>query len=480
MSDDAGGKSPRFIHKLGRWLNLFSPEPSPRKLLFFLAIPLQLIALAVSGTGYATGGAGYWVSGIVLWLLWFFIMFLIVIPQTDTLLQQSRVWLRPLAKTFFYFLLIVGVAEGALLGVFVPGYLSSGADNDFAQALKELEYGFQYNDGAALTHQAAENLLDGKDPYGNGNIIEAFLKFDGSYERTTPLQVGRFANVFPYPTREQFKQIWDSAVQNPWPPPPELVSDVCYPAGSFLLVTPFIAAGINDIRFIYLIFVIGGLIYTVWRIRGRRRLLFIGVALISLELWNGLAIGETSCLIFPFLLIAWVALGEKNWLSAIFMGLAVATKQTAWFFLPFYLILLWRTTRPKTAVATIGIIAAIFVAFNAYFIASDPSLWLRSITSPMTEPMFPLGVGFIALVTGGLINVQTSLPFTIMELVVLIGGAVWYFRNCRRYPETGLLLSVLPLFFAWRSLWTYFFYVTIIILARMLIKEPGNSYELIE
>jgi hypothetical protein len=480
MSDNAGGKSPRFIHKLGRWLNLFSPEPSPRKLLFFLAIPLQLIALAVSGTGYATGGAGYWVSGIVLWLLWFFIMFLIVIPQTDTLLQQSRAWLRPLAKTFFSFLLIVGVAEGALLGVFVPGYLSSGADNDFAQALKELEYGFQYNDGAALTHQAAENLLDGKDPYGNGNIIEAFLKFDGSYERTTPLQVGRFANVFPYPTREQFKQIWDSAVQNPWPPPPELVSDVCYPAGSFLLVTPFIAAGINDIRFIYLIFVIGGLIYTAWRIRGRRRLLFIGVALISLELWNGLAIGETSCLIFPFLLIAWVALGEKNWLSAIFMGLAVATKQTAWFFLPFYLILLWRTTRPKTAVATIGIIAAIFVAFNAYFIVSDPSLWLRSITSPMTEPMFPLGVGFIALVTGGLINVQTSLPFTIMELAVLIGGAVWYFRNCRRYPETGLLLSVLPLFFAWRSLWTYFFYVTIIILARMLIKEPGNSYELIE
>ncbi|MBN1161874.1 MAG: DUF2029 domain-containing protein, partial [Dehalococcoidales bacterium] len=359
-------------------------------------------------------------------------------------------------------------------------YLSSGADNDFARSLKELQYGFKYNDGAALTHQAAENLLDGKNPYGTGNIIEAFLEFEGSYERTTPLQVGRFADVFPYPTREQFKQIWDSAVHNPSPPPPELVSDVCYPAGSFLLVTPFIAAGINDIRFIYLIFVIAGLLYTVWQIPGRRRILFIGIALISLELWNGLAIGETGSLIFPFLLIAWIALGEKNWLSAIFMGLAVATKQTAWFFLPFYLILMWRTTQPKSTAAAIGIIAAVFFAFNAYFIIDGPSLWLLSITSPMTEPMFPLGVGFISLVTGGLIDLQTSLPFTIMEVLVLIGGVIWYYRNCKRYPEAGLLLSVLPLFFAWRSLWIYFFYITIIILARMLIKEPDNSYESVE
>jgi hypothetical protein len=478
MGDKVGGKSPLFINKLGRWLNPFSPEPSPRKLLFFLAVLIQLIALAVSGTGYATGGAVYWVAGIVLWLLWFFIMFLIVIPQTDTLLERSRVWLRPFAKTLFYILLIVGIAEGAILGVFAPGYLSSGADNDFARALKELQYGFKYNDGAALIHQAAENLLDGKNPYGNGNIVKAFLKFEGSYERTTPMQVGRFAEVFPYPTREQFKQVWESAVPNPSPPPPELVSDVCYPAGSFLLVTPFIAAGINDIRFVYLIFVIGGLIYTAWQIPGRRRLLFIGFCLISLELWNALAIGETGSMIFPFLLIAWIALGEKNWLSAIFMGLAVATKQTAWFFLPFYLILLWRTTQPKTVAATIGIIAAVFVAFNAYFIAIDPSMWLKSIASPMTEPMFPLGVGFISLVTSGLINIQASLPFTIIEVLVLIIGAVWYFRNCRRYPEAGLLLSVLPLFFAWRSLWTYFFYIAIIILARMLIKEPQDSHEL--
>ena len=460
---------------LKKWLAFIPDNTSPRILLIYFSVLLQLIALAVSGTGYATGGAIYWLTGMIIWILWFFIMFLIVIPRTDTLLQRYRVWLQPVARTIFIILLIVGIAEGGMLGVFAPGYIKSGASNDFVRALEEMSYGFQYNDGAALIQQASENLLDGKNPYAHGNIVAAFMKYGGSFDRTTPLQLGRFTNIFPYPTREQFKQVWDEAVKNPSPPPPELESHVCYPAGSFLLVTPFVAAGIDDIRFIYLIFVVAGLVYAAWLIPARRRLLFIGVALISLEIWNGLAIGETSTMIFPFLLIAWIALGKNNWLSAVFMGLAVVSKQTAWFFLPFYLILLWRISPPRTLAYVIGIIAAIFVSFNAYFIIIDPAMWLRSIASPMAEPMFPLGVGIISLVTGGLINIHTSLLFTIMEVVVFIIGVIWYFRNCRRYPEAGLILAVLPLFFAWRSLWTYFFYVAIIILARILINEPDQS-----
>jgi hypothetical protein len=480
MQEQVRDESRFSLKNLGKWLNPVPSEAAPRFSLFFFAISVQLIALAFSGIGYATGAAVYWIIGLIIWLLWFLLIFLIVIPRTDRLLQRSQGWLKQGAKILFIVLLIVGIAEGAILGLLAPWYLDSGAENDLARSLEELQHGFQYNDGVALIHQAAENLLDGKNPYAHSNIIEAFIKYEGAYDRTTPLQLGRFSDVFPYPTQEQFKQIWDSAVQNPSPPPPELESRVCYPAGSFLLVTPFIAAGINDIRIIYVIIVIASLIYTAWRIPSRRRPLFIGVVLVSLELWNGLAIGETGILVFPFLLIAWVALGEKNWLSAIFMGLAVASKQTAWFFLPFYLILLWKTTQPKTVAGTIGIIAAIFIAFNAYFIIDDPSLWLQSIASPMTEPMFPLGVGFISLVTSGVIDVQTSLPFTILEGVVLITAVIWYFRNCVRYPESGIVLSVLPLFFAWRSIWTYFFYIAIIILARMLLKEPDQSQGLVD
>jgi hypothetical protein len=89
--------------------------------------------------------------------------------------------------------------------------------------------------------------------------------------------------------------------------------------------------------------------------------------------------------------------------------------------------------------------------------------------------MFPLGVGIISLVTGGVAAVQSPLLFNIMEIAIAITAVIWYFFKCRRYPETGLILAVLPLFFAWRSLWGYFFYIDIIILAAIMLNEYSRE-----
>ena len=473
MAEQAKGKHHLWLKSPGKRLTFIPEDTRPRVLLFFFAVVLQLIASGVSGVGFTLNGPNYWLAGTVLWALWLVLMFFIVTPRTDTLLQRHTGFLRRGATIIFIAVLLMGIAEAVLLGFYSSAYMKAGEKNIYGKLVEQMQHGFQYNDGTALSQQAAENLLKGENPYANANIVTALEAFHGAYDRVTPLRVGRFAAAFPYPTTAQLKELWDAARQNPSPLPPELESQVCYPAGSFLLVAPFIAAGIKDIRFIYFIFVIAGLVYAAWRIPGRKKFLFIALVLVSLELWNTLAVGETGIMIFPMLLIAWIALGENNWLSAIFMGLAVATKQTAWFFLLFYLILLWRTGKQKTLAATIGIIAAVFVVTNGYFIAKNPGLWLDSVASPMVEPMFPLGVGLITIVTGGFVHIQSSLPFTAMELIVLVGAVVWYYRNCRRYPEAGLMLAVLPLFFAYRSLWTYFFYVTIIILSRMLIKSEA-------
>jgi hypothetical protein len=95
--------------------------------------------------------------------------------------------------------------------------------------------------------------------------------------------------------------------------------------------------------------------------------------------------------------------------------------------------------------------------------------------SPMTDPMFPLGGGLVALVSGGFLHIQSSLPFTFMEGVVFILGILWYFRYGRRYPQTGPILAILPLFFAWRSLWSYFFYVAIIALAYITANDDTDG-----
>jgi hypothetical protein len=65
-----------------------------------------------------------------------------------------------------------------------------------------------------------------------------------------------------------------------------------------------------------------------------------------------------------------------------------------------------------------------------------------------------------------------------MEVLVMLAGIAWYWRNCRRYPHTGILLAVVPLFFAWRSSWWYFFGADIILLAVIIIEDYGGRTRL--
>jgi len=217
-----------------------------------------------------------------------------------------------------------------------------------------------------------------------------------------------------------------------------------------------------------------GLATAIVKAPNNTRLWLLGAALASLEIWQSIASGETGTLVFPFLLGAWLLWRRKLWLSAICMGIAVATKQVAWFFLPFYLILIFRSTGWKQAAGTLGIVGAIFAAFNIVFIAQNPSLWLSSVLAPMMDKFFPMGVGPVSLVVSGYIKTQSSLIFSLMEIAAMIVAIVWYWRNCRRYPHTGIILAVIPLFFAWRSSWWYFFYFDIMLLAVIVVEDYGK------
>ena len=447
-----------------------SVEATPRPLLFFFAIVLELAASAVAGIAFALGINALWIVGAVLWTAWFVLIFLVLNPAADRVFKDKIKILKRGALGIFITLFVLGYAEfGALF--FFHAHYTGNTSSTFMQLTEALGHGLQYNDGTALCHQATNNILAGKNPYANSNIITALLAFNGSFDRVTPLRVGQFANVFPYPTDQQLLDLWNQAIKNPSPPPAELVSTMSYPAGSFLLPAPFMAAGVTDMRVVYLIFVVAALAYAVWQMPKQRRWLFIGVVLISLELWNSIADGETGTLCFALALVAWVALQRNLWVSAVFMGLAVATKQTAWFLLPFYLILLFRTMPLKRLISVIAVIAGVFLVFNLPFALMNLRLWFNSIMSPMTDPMFPLGVGAITLVTSGAIGIRSALPFTVAEVLVFAIALVWYYRYCRRYPQFAPVLAILPLFFAWRSLWNYFFYSALMSLAGILVTR---------
>jgi hypothetical protein len=458
-------------------INFLDFAPNPRIILFYFIVPLQLIASAVSAVGFVQRSAVFFLSGSVLWLLWFIAIFITGTRSADRRLAKYSTRLKNIARVVFVICLIVGILELVMLIGFHT-YLNDIKPSGWTNIWNSFDEGFGYTDATALTHQATENFLAGKNPYSNTNVVQALLEFNPHPDRVTPLRVGRFANSFPYPTEQELDGVWNLVIQNPQQPPPEYVSKLSYPAGSFLLAAPFVLAGVHDFRIVYLAFVILGLAYAAYLIPSNKKLLFIGITLISFDLWNSIADGETGSLVFPFLLLAFMLAKHKFWLSAIFMGIAVATKQTAWFFLPFYLIIIFKNASLSKFGYAVLIIAGVFSAFNLPFMISDLKLWFASIFDPMSGDMFPLGIGIVTLVTSGLWHVYSPLAFDIIEFCVMAAGFFWYLINYSKYPYAGPVLAITPLFFAWRSLWPYFFYTVIIILAMMLVdkyEEPSSQ-----
>jgi hypothetical protein len=412
------------------------------------------------------------VSGTVVWLIFFVVLFMVAVPASDRRLRKHLGGLRNTARTIIISLLVLGIALIAFISIVgLDTFFREDPDSGLSELLISLDNVFGYNDATSLSHQATQNLLDGKNPYEEANIIAAMIEYNGEIDKITPLREGRFADVFPYPTMEQLEQFWEDVSLTPEQTPVEIESKFNYPAGGFLLPAPFLAIGIDDFRFIYIILLVPVIAYVIYQLPSRYRIHFIIALVASLELWISLASGETGFLFFPLLFLGWILYKKNWWASALFLAGAIVIKQLAWFMLPFYLILIFRTKGWRQMTLSLLIIAVVFFAANGYFLAKDPGLWINSVAAPVTDNMFPLGVGIISIVSGGYADIQSPLIFTILELAVAVAAVLWYFFKCHRYPETGLLLAVLPLFFAWRSLWGYFFYVDVIILASILINE---------
>jgi hypothetical protein len=70
--------------------------------------------------------------------------------------------------------------------------------------------------------------------------------------------------------------------------------------------------------------------------------------------------------------------------------------------------------------------------------------------------MYPLGEGVIALATSGVLPLWPRFVYAGLELATLVACLLLYVRICRRQPGTGPVLALIPVAFAWRSLFTYF------------------------
>ena len=327
-----------------------------------------------------------------------------------------------------------------------------------------------HNDAIALNECAARLVLQGRDPYTDLNLFACYQSLGIGPDRTTPLRSGAFANVTVYPTDDQMDQVWDERA-NGIGANDEFVWRPSYPALSFLFLVPIVSLGI-DTNYLYVACLLVAMALVVARAPRTLRPFFF-TALLGAASLSAFTVGGSADLLYALpLVIAWMY-RDRKW-AAVPFGIALATKQIAWFFAPFWIIAVVTERGWRAAARDMAIAAGIFAVTNLPFILHDPQAWLAGIVTPVLAPMFARGAGLIFLFTNGGLPLLPTVAYTAVEVVAGIICLVAAWRTRRSSPELGVVLAIVPLFFAWRSLFSYFFLLPLFALAAIARMPLGE------
>jgi len=329
------------------------------------------------------------------------------------------------------------------------------------------------NDGTSLDTNAAKLLVQGHNPYTDSNIITILRQFPIEPYWTTPLRVGQFANRLQYPSMSEFRSVLDTDLKAGYAP--EFESKVSYPALSFLTLVPLISLNIFNVLAFYLLCYIA-LVAIAWKVvRPELRPWVLLLSLANVSMWTSVAGGNLDVFNILLIVLAWL-LRERGWWSALFLGLALASKQISWFFVPFYAMMVWRQYNFMEAARRLTIAGGVALAINIPFILWNPQAWIAGVMAPMSDPMFPMGVGIISLSSTPLLPFLPQTVYSVLELGTMLIAMAYYWRLCKERPEAAMLLAVIPLFFAWRSLSSYFYCAAFPLFMLMAVRAfPAKS-----
>ncbi|TMD45122.1 MAG: hypothetical protein E6I93_16910 [Chloroflexi bacterium] len=330
------------------------------------------------------------------------------------------------------------------------------------------------NDGTSIDTNAASLLLEGRNPYTDSSILSLVRRFPIQPYWTTPLRQGQLADALTYPSTWELRTILDTDLKAGTAP--EFESKVSYPSLSFLTLLPFVWLNIYNVLPFYLLCYLLLVIIGLKVVRPEIRPWLLLLSLANVSMWTSVVGGNVDLLYILFIVLAWLAQDSRRW-SAIFLGLAIASKQPAWLFVPFYAIMILRQYNFKEVLYRLSIAGIIALALNLPFILWSPQAWFAGVLAPIADPMFPLGVGLIAVSFTPLVPILPGTVYLALEAIAMLFCLGWYWRICKQHPESAMLLAVLPLFFAWRSLPSYFYcaaFPIIILQAAYTLPNRGG------
>jgi hypothetical protein len=326
-----------------------------------------------------------------------------------------------------------------------------------------------HNDAIALNECAARLLISGQDPYATLNIFDCYDARVIGADRTTPLKRGLFADVTRYPSDDQLDAAW--ALRQREGGNVEFVTRPSYPALSILALVPFVALGI-DTNYVYLTCLLLAMALIVWRAPSGIRP-FVLTGLLGASCLMAFTVGGSVDVLYALPLVAaWLWRDRLG--GALAFGAAAAVKQIAWFVAPFYLIAVVTTSGWRAAAKQAMAAAAVFAATNLPFVLWHPGDWLAGVLTPVLEPMFPRGAGLVFLSTSGGLPLLPTNAYLAMEGLAMLACLLIAWRTRRTSPEMGIALALVPLYFAWRSLFSYFFLIPLFAFAALVRMPLGR------
>ena len=280
-------------------------------------------------------------------------------------------------------------------------------------------------DTVAVTHRATQIVLEGHDPYHGFDSAEALRHFGLDPALGTSLQDGTELRSFNYP------------------------------ALAFLVPAPFVAAGLTDIRFLYLGEIVAFLLVLVRQVRVPWRPLVTAAVVGNAVIVRQNVLAGVDPLWAILTAFAFLFFGRRTW-SPILLGLAAAARQPAWFFIPFYLVLAWRSEGRRAALRRTALIAVAGGLPNLPFFLLSPGDFLAGIVAPMVGALEPYGVGLIRFAMDGGLPLFPRGVYGVLAVVamLLLLGVCW--RRWRELPTAPVVFASVILWFAWRSLQNYF------------------------
>ncbi len=305
----------------------------------------------------------------------------------------------------------------------------------FVLAAMALLLGKGYHvDAVTVPHVAAQELLAGHDPYSTFDLPTALAQFGIDPELVTHYEDGT------------------------------VVRSLNYPALNFLVVTPFIALGATDIRWIYLVEILALVLILLRKVRiPWRPLVSAGVVGNTVIVRQNILAGVDPTW-WALLTIAWIFV-ESRWLSPIAVGLAIASRQPAWFAAPFYVVGIWKRNGRAEAIRRAAIIAVAALAPNLPFIVDNPAAFFDGVGAPMLGALAPYGVGFVRLGLDGPFPLLPRAFYGVLAGVSFVMMLAVLWRFWRSVPIGALIFPFVPLYLAWRSLQNYFGSIPILAMA---------------